>query len=162
MFMNWRNDAQTSGLHETQAFKTAVPNGSISNPRPVASDTACFSTGSSNAPVTGILLIRVTSDDGAEVLLHGKPLCGEDGIHGDRGSSGTVRSKLGAHPLRIRYFQGVGGESLRLEWVVPDGQMEEILHRPFVIHGTVLPVEPTTMFLKNRGEHPLASERKIL
>ncbi|MCX6997415.1 MAG: PA14 domain-containing protein [Kiritimatiellaeota bacterium] len=84
-----------------------------------------------NAPVTGIYVIRVTSDDGAEVLLHGKPLCGEDGIHGDRESAGTVALQAGAHPLRIRYFQGVGGESLRLEWAVPDGQMEEIPAQAF-------------------------------
>ncbi|MCX6997437.1 MAG: PA14 domain-containing protein [Kiritimatiellaeota bacterium] len=79
-----------------------------------------------NAPATGAYVIRVTSDDGAEVVIDGKPACGKDGVHGDLVSTATVALAAGAHPLRVRYFQGGGGQTLRLEWAVPGGRVEEI------------------------------------
>jgi len=78
------------------------------------------------ASATGAYLIRVTSDDGAEVLLDGKPICGKDGVHGDDESSATVALEAGAHPLRLRYFQGGGGQSLRLDWAAPGSGFAEV------------------------------------
>ena len=78
------------------------------------------------APVTGVYLLRVTSDDGAQVLLDGQPVCGKDGIHGMEESVGTVALEAGRHPVTVRYFQGSGGQGLRLEWLVPGGAFEEI------------------------------------
>lgn len=78
------------------------------------------------APATGVYLIRVASDDGAEVLLDGQPVCGKDGIHGMEESVGTVALEAGLHTLTVRYFNGTGGQGLRLDWMVPGGRFEEI------------------------------------
>ncbi|MCX6872381.1 MAG: chitobiase/beta-hexosaminidase C-terminal domain-containing protein [Verrucomicrobia bacterium] len=78
------------------------------------------------APVTGAYGIRVTSDDGAEVMLDGKPVCGKDGVHGDVESSAAVALEAGSHPVRIRYFQGSGGQTLRLDWAVPGSGFVEV------------------------------------
>ena len=60
-----------------------------------------------------------------------KPVCGKDGVHGDVESAGTVALEVGAHHLRIRYFQGVGGQTLRLDWAVPGGCFVEVPPRTF-------------------------------
>ena len=78
------------------------------------------------APVTGAYGIRVTSDDGAEVMLDGKPVCGKDGVHGDVETAASVALEAGSHPVRIRYFQGSGGQSLRLDWAVPGSGFVEV------------------------------------
>jgi hypothetical protein len=77
-------------------------------------------------PSTGVYLIRVASDDGAEVMLDGQPVCGKDGVHGVEESVGTVALAAGAHALKVRYFQGTGGQGLRLDWLAPGGRFEEI------------------------------------
>lgn len=77
-------------------------------------------------PSTGVYLIRVASDDGAEVTLDGQPVCGKDGVHGVEETVGTVALAAGAHALKVRYFQGTGGQGLRLDWLVPGGRFEEI------------------------------------
>jgi hypothetical protein len=77
-------------------------------------------------PSTGVYLIRVASDDGAEVMLDGQPVCGKDGVHGVEETVGTVALAAGAHALKVRYFQGTGGQGLRLDWLVPGGRFEEI------------------------------------
>lgn len=51
---------------------------------------------------------------------------GKDGVHSDVESSATVALAAGAHPIKIRYFQGVGGQTLRLDWSPPDGHIEEM------------------------------------
>ena len=77
-------------------------------------------------PSTGVYLIRVASDDGAEVMLDGQSVCGKDGVHGVEETVGTVALAAGAHALKVRYFQGTGGQGLRLDWLAPGGRFEEI------------------------------------
>ena len=77
-------------------------------------------------PSTGVYLIRVASDDGAEVMLDGQAVCGKDGVHGVEETVGTVALAAGAHALKVRYFQGTGGQGLRLDWLAPGGRFEEI------------------------------------
>jgi hypothetical protein len=78
------------------------------------------------APETGVYILRVNSDDGAEVCVGGEAICGKDGIHGMEESAGTVGLEGGAHPIRIRHFQGTGGQGLRLDWITPDGKSHEV------------------------------------
>lgn len=79
-----------------------------------------------NAPSTGVYLLRVSSDDGAQVLVDGKPVCGKDGIHPMQNSTGTIALEAGHHKITVNYFQGVGGQGLQLDWMVPGGSFEEI------------------------------------
>jgi len=114
-----------------QPAKTAVAEQVNLKPKTRENHFGLVFNGFLNAPVTGAYVIRVTSDDGAEVLLDGRPVCGKDGVHGDVESAATVALEAGAHPLRIRYFQGVGGQALRLDWAVPGARFEEVPARAF-------------------------------
>lgn len=83
-------------------------------------------TGLLTAPVTGVYLIRVISDDGTLVKISGRHVCGKDGIHGMEESTGAVALESGAHPIELHYFQGSGGKGLSLEWAVPGGDFTAI------------------------------------
>ena len=109
-----------------EAAKLAVAERVNLKPKPREDNFGLVFSGFLQVPDTGVYLIRVASDDGAEVLLDGQPVCGKDGIHGMEESIGTVALEAGAHALTVRYFQGVSGKGLRLDWLVPGGRFEEI------------------------------------
>ena len=116
---------------QLQPARTAVADQVNLKPRPRENNYGLVFEGFLNPPVTGAYVLRVTSDDGAEVVLDGKPVCGKDGVHGDVESVATVALEAGAHPLRIHYFQGVGDQTLRLDWAVPGSPFEEVPARAF-------------------------------
>jgi type 1 glutamine amidotransferase len=62
---------------------------------------------------------RLTSDDGTELLIDGKTVVNNDGIHPATPKEANVRLKAGWHPLRVRYFENDGEERLRLDWKRP-------------------------------------------
>jgi hypothetical protein len=109
-----------------QPAKNSVAERVNLKPKPTKDNFGLVFEGFIKAPATGVYLIRVASDDGAEVLVDGQPVCGKDGIHGMEETVGTIALEAGAHAIVIRYFQGVGGEGLRLDWLVPGGRFEEL------------------------------------
>ncbi len=109
-----------------QPAKTSVAARVNLEPKPRNDNFGLVFTGFLNVPAAGVYLLRVASDDGAQVLIGGEPVCGRDGIHGMEESTGTVALAAGAHPFTVRFFQGVGGVGLHLDWLEPNGKFREI------------------------------------
>lgn len=64
-----------------------------------------------NIPQEGEYTFHLDSDDGSRLVIDGKQIVINDGIHPKSRRSGKVRLKLGNHELRVEYFEG-GGESV--------------------------------------------------
>jgi hypothetical protein len=62
----------------------------------------------------GVYGFHLASDDGSRLLVHGREVIDNDGIHGLRERSGYVALEAGLHPITILFFQGAGGVGLKL------------------------------------------------
>ncbi|MFI7675575.1 family 16 glycoside hydrolase [Actinophytocola sp. NPDC049390] len=62
---------------------------------------------------------RITSDDGARLLLDGETVVDHPGRHGATPKDGATTLTAGAHALRIDHFDGEFGQALKLEWQPP-------------------------------------------
>lgn len=60
------------------------------------------------------------SDDGARLLVDGKTVIDNDGIHGVVTKSESVELQAGMHKIEVLYFQGVHGYGLQLEYEGPE------------------------------------------
>ncbi|MEZ6058318.1 MAG: family 16 glycoside hydrolase [Planctomycetaceae bacterium] len=63
----------------------------------------------------GKYTFHIGSDDGSRLLIGGKEVVKNDGIHPHGFSSGSVTLTAGVHELRVEYFEGAGEESLELQ-----------------------------------------------
>ena len=78
-------------------------------------------TGKLDVPKDGEYFFQVASDDGARILVDGKQVVENDGIHpASTIREGKVRLKKGAHEFRLEYFQAAGGAELFAAWRGPD------------------------------------------
>jgi azurin len=59
---------------------------------------------------------KLSSDDGSRLLVNGKTLIDNDGIHADKTKDGKVKLTKGKHALRVEYFDKSGQTSLALSW----------------------------------------------
>ncbi len=82
-----------------------------------------------DAPQTGLYTFHLTSDDGSEMLLHGKTLISNDGEHASETKSGMAVLERGLHPVEVRFFQSGGDIALELEATQPDGKKGELKTR---------------------------------
>lgn len=57
----------------------------------------------------------LNSDDGTRMWIHGEQLIENDGVHGMVERSGSLALEAGYHPIRIEYFQGIGGSGLEFD-----------------------------------------------
>ena len=72
----------------------------------------------------GNFRFQLTSDDGAQVIIDGKRIINNDGIHGAETEDGFIRLDAGAHQIRAPYFQGPQPYvALILEVQAPGGKM---------------------------------------
>ncbi len=96
-------------------------------------DVALFFEGFLQIPATGVYRLMLSSDDGSALWLDGACAIDNDGLHGP--SERVVERLLekGLHPLRVDFFQHLGGAELRLEWERPDGPREP-LPAEFLFH----------------------------
>ncbi len=78
-----------------------------------------------SVPETGVYGFHLSSDDGSRLLVGGELLVDNDGVHGTRERSGYVALRAGLHPIELRFFQGAGGVSLKLEMDGPDMEKQE-------------------------------------
>ena len=60
-----------------------------------------------------------SSDDGSLLLVDDKLVVNNDGIHGVKTVSGSVKLKEGKHAIEVRYFEKGGGEALSVSWSGP-------------------------------------------
>jgi hypothetical protein len=84
-------------------------------------------------PTTGVYGFHLSSDDGSRLLVDGRPVVDNDGIHGMAERSGWVALEAGMHALEVVFFQGCCGVGLRLEVDVP-GQGRRALPPGWMFH----------------------------
>jgi hypothetical protein len=76
-------------------------------------------TGTLTLARAGAYAFRLISDDGARLWIDDKLVIDHDGLHGPEPKDAAVELAAGAHPLRLRHFQGAGGAHLELQWKPP-------------------------------------------
>lgn len=77
--------------------------------------------GKLTAPKEGEYQFHLASDDGARLLIDGKSVIDNDGVHASSDiKEGKVKLKAGEHELRVEYFQGAGEAELFAAWQGPD------------------------------------------
>lgn len=67
-------------------------------------------------PTDGVYTFYAISDDGSELYINGNKIIDNDGVHGAVEKSAAVALKAGYHAIRVRYFEGNYGESLKIMW----------------------------------------------
>ena len=77
--------------------------------------------------VEGDYVIRLISDDGARLWLDNQLLIDHDGSHAAEAKDATVTLSRGAHTLRVRHFDGRGGQQLTLLWQKPGNKEFEVI-----------------------------------
>lgn len=70
-------------------------------------------------PADGVYSFWLSSDDGSRLQLAGRDLVDNDGLHGSVTVAGELGLRQGWHPLRVEWFNAVGGRGLALEWAGP-------------------------------------------
>ena len=63
-------------------------------------------------PETGVYRLTLSSDDGSRLWIGKELVVDDDGVHGMRAVTGAIALEAGTHPLRVEFFQGVGGVGL--------------------------------------------------
>ncbi|MDB4768576.1 DUF1080 domain-containing protein [Saprospiraceae bacterium] len=67
-------------------------------------------------PEDDVYTFRLISDDGSQLLIDGKQVVDNGGLHGAELVDGSVALKKGLHQLHLEFFQGYGGKSVILQW----------------------------------------------
>ncbi len=78
-------------------------------------DFALTFTGHLRIPRDGNYRLFLTSDDGSRLVIDGKQVVNNDGIHPRSTASGTMQLSRGMHPLFAAIFNGPGGVELNVE-----------------------------------------------
>lgn len=74
----------------------------------------------------GNYAFRISSDDGTKLLIDGKQVIGNDGLHPPQEARGTVALAAGDHQMVLEYFQGPRYHINLQLWVTPPGKPEEL------------------------------------
>jgi len=67
-------------------------------------------------PADGEYVFHLGSDDGSRLMIDGKPVVDNDGVHAHVVQRGTIKLTKGDHAIEILFFENAGSESLTLEW----------------------------------------------
>ena len=62
----------------------------------------------------GAFQFSTASDDGSRLLVNGRRVVDNDGLHGTQSKSGEVELEAGVHALEVTFFERSGGEALRI------------------------------------------------
>jgi mono/diheme cytochrome c family protein len=68
-----------------------------------------------NAEAAGKYTFTLSSDDGSRLLIDGKKVVDDDGVHPTQTQSGSVELSKGVHQIVVDYFQGGGEAELNVE-----------------------------------------------
>ena len=75
----------------------------------------------------GIYHFSTDSDEGSDLRIDGVTVVNNDGLHtAPHEVQGTINLTVGSHPIRIRYFEAYGDESLSVTWTPPGGVKQPI------------------------------------
>ncbi len=75
--------------------------------------------GEIECPKDGEYKLVIGSDDGSQLLIDGKMIVNNDGIHGHQDKSGKAKLTEGKHDIEVRFFEKSGQESLYVGWSGP-------------------------------------------
>ena len=89
-------------------------------PAKMTSDFGMVFDGTLKTHHAGDYYFEIASDDGSRILINGKQVVINDGLHGANiKKSGKVRLPAGSHRIRVEYFQQGGGLGLHAFWQGP-------------------------------------------
>jgi azurin len=89
------------------------------SPRDKGDDFGFVFTGEIECPKDGKYTFVTSSDDGSQLLIDGKLVVDNDGVHGVQSRSGSVTLKKGKRSIEVRFFEKSGGEELSVGWSGP-------------------------------------------
>ena len=75
--------------------------------------------GQIECPKDGEYKFVLGSDDGSQLLINGKMVIDNDGIHAHQDKAGKTKLVVGKHDIEVRYFEKGGQESLYVGWSGP-------------------------------------------
>lgn len=104
--------------------------------------------GTIQIPKEGDYLFLVGSDDGARLLLDGKVVVTNDGVHSFEQKRKRLKMTAGLHPLVVEYFDKDGEELLQLDFEAPGMTQEplvKLLTAPEVAKGMAPPADAFTV-----------------
>lgn len=73
------------------------------------------------------------SDDGSRLLIDGKQVVDNGGLHGAQEASGDVRLTAGDHDIKIEFFEGGGDASMKASWAT-QGVDKQIIPATVLFH----------------------------
>ena len=81
----------------------------------------------------GIYTFYTDSDDGSMLYIDNEELVNNDGNHGNVEKSGKAALKKGYHKIKVLYFDGGGGNSLKVS-LQPEGGKKEVVSAALLFH----------------------------
>ena len=85
------------------------------------------------------------SDDGSRLLINGKTVVDNDGIHGRTVRMGEVELTVGSHEFEVQFFNGGAGAELRVFWSGPgvEGRRGSPIPTEALVRNSGKPMIPT-------------------
>ena len=77
---------------------------------------------------------RIGSDDGTKLYIDNQLVADNDGPHGTTFKDTEVGLKKGLHPIRIEYFNGMGGKNFTLQWTGNENGEFEVVPAATFVH----------------------------
>jgi hypothetical protein len=74
----------------------------------------------------GVYNFFTQSDDGSKLFIDEVEVVNNDGDHGSIEQSGKAALKKGYHKIKVVYYDGGGGNELKVFWQPEDGKKEMI------------------------------------
>jgi len=75
----------------------------------------------------GIYKFHISSDDGSRLIIDGKTVVDNDGLHGaETPETGAIAMKVGLHPVEVLYFNRGWDKSLMLSFTAPDAEKKQV------------------------------------
>jgi hexosaminidase len=83
-------------------------------------------TGYIDVPETAIYSFFLTADDGANMYIDNEKVVDNDGWHAPLQKSGQVALEKGVHAIEVKFVEGGGGYTLKLEYRVNGGKIGKV------------------------------------
>jgi mono/diheme cytochrome c family protein len=111
--------ANLPDFSKLKAKKTGVGTAFDLGASPSRSNYGMVFSGVFQADQDGLYTFHLASDDGSRLLIDGKKVIDNDGVHPKQAKSGSAKLKKGIHKVEMQYFQGAGEDELEIEWEGP-------------------------------------------
>ncbi|NOD36505.1 MULTISPECIES: PA14 domain-containing protein [unclassified Ruegeria] len=106
---------------------------------------------------SGTYRFDLSGDDGAQLVVNGKVVVENDGLHAYQTKSGEVHLDAGAHHIEVRYFENYGRAGLKLEWDGPGMNGPELVAPPDMVSAQTVSGMPIAINVA----HPAADQHAV-